>query len=199
MSAPDDPYPDVLTAVAQARIAGNDEAASRLVASIPFTPQPKLTERWPSISVMAMVYGRDRWQCVYCGERVILVPALRLLSRLYASQIPYHSNWKADATHPVFAARGATLDHIKPIAGGGSPVDVDNLATSCWGCNRRKGDMTITDLNWTIRKPTDPNWRGLSDLYQPLWKVAGQPKVGDDEMSWMRAVAKISYPTGRDS
>jgi len=41
---------------------------------------------------------------------------MRLIARLFPEEFPYHPNWKAGLTHPAFAARSATLDHVVPIA-----------------------------------------------------------------------------------
>jgi hypothetical protein len=138
MRAPDDPYPDTLARVIHARIEGDDAAALSAMDKIRFVQPSRRTEQWPAMSVITKVYARDCYQCRYCGERVILTAVMRLVSVLYPDQFPYHPNWKADSTHPAFISRSATLDHVQPIADGGDPVDLDNLVTACWTCNRRK-------------------------------------------------------------
>lgn len=80
---------------------------------------------------------------------------MRLVSRLYPQQFPYHPNWKAGSTHPAFVSRSATLDHIEPIGLGGDPMDPDNLVTACWGCNRRKGDLRLEEIGWSLIEPAD--------------------------------------------
>jgi hypothetical protein len=60
----------------------------------------------------------------------MLTSAMRLLARLFPEMFPYHQNWKADATHPAFITRSATLDHVNPIALGGDPIAEDK---SCDG------------------------------------------------------------------
>jgi hypothetical protein len=107
---------------------------------------------------------------------------------LYPSQFPYHPNWKADSTHPAFVSRSATLDHVKPIAGGGDPMAPDNLVTACWNCNRRKGDLDLEENGWSLVEPRDKNWKGLTELFLPLWEAVGRPPLSEDESAWMRAV-----------
>jgi hypothetical protein len=119
---PDDPYPDALARVIRARIESDHDVVEAELATIRFIPQARLAERWPAMSVIATVYARDHYQCRYCGERVILTAVMRLVSRLYPSEFPYHKNWKADSTHPAFISRSATLDHVRPIARGGDPT-----------------------------------------------------------------------------
>jgi 5-methylcytosine-specific restriction endonuclease McrA len=188
MRAPDDPYPDALARIIHARIEGHDAEALAEMNKIRFVPPSRRTERWPAMSVIAKIYARDRYQCRYCGERVILTAVMRLLSTLYPDQFPYHANWKAHATHPAFVSRSATLDHIQSIADGGDPVDVNNLVTACWNCNRRKGDLRLSELGWSLIEPRDQHWQGLTELFRPLWQVAGQPPLSETDRAWMRAV-----------
>jgi 5-methylcytosine-specific restriction endonuclease McrA len=186
--SPDDPYPDALIRVIQTRIAGDETAALAEITTIGFTPPQRRVERWPAMSVIAGVYARDHYHCRYCGERVILTAVMRLVARLYPEQFPYHPNWKADATHPAFISRSATLDHVRPIADGGDSLVLDNLVTACWNCNRRKGDLRLEEIGWTLVEPRDASWRGLTELYRPLWDASGQPVLSDDEHAWMRAI-----------
>jgi len=166
---------------------GEPEAARLTLRTIRFEPTPRRPERWPAISVVARVYSRDQYQCRYCGERTILPPVMRLLARLFPDEFPMHPNWKAELTHPAFVSRSTTLDHVAPIAGGGDPVAEENLVTACWGCNRRKGDLTLVELGWTLRAPADLEWRGLTEYYEPACIAAGRPPLSATEMTWMRA------------
>ncbi|HZN73546.1 MAG TPA: HNH endonuclease [Micromonosporaceae bacterium] len=194
MRAPEDPYPDALARIINARIEGDQAAALAEMNQIRFLPPKRKAERWPAMSVIAGVYTRDRYQCRYCGERVILTAVMRLVSRLYSDLFPYHPNWKADLTHPAFVSRSATLDHVHPIADGGDPLDPANLVTACWGCNRRKGDLRLDELGWSLIEPSIPSWQGLTELFRPLWEAAGQPPLTEDERAWMRAVDTARLP-----
>jgi len=187
----DDPYPEALKRALQ-QVAAADLAAARAVLTeIRFDPEPKRKDREPPKSVIARVYARDCYQCRYCGERTILPAVMRLLARLFPDEFPYHPNWKADATHPAFVSRSTTLDHLVPIAGGGDPVDEANLVTACWGCNRRKGDLTLDELGWELRAPADPDWRGLTEYFEPAWIAAGRPVLGEEESAWMNATRRV--------
>jgi len=194
MRASDDPYPDVLERVILAPLSNDEAQAGRVLDEIPFEPAMTTKEKWPATSVIARVYARDSYQCGYCGEKVVLLQLMRLISRLFPTKFPYQQNWKADSTHPAFISRGATLDHLVPIAGGGDPVSEANLVTSCWGCNRRKGDSLLEEIGWELVSPTDPSWQGLSEWYEPLWITVGRPPLGEDEMGWMRAIRRWVSP-----
>lgn len=183
----DDPYPGVLAQALQRLVEGDREGARVVIDEIRFVPEPKRVERWPATSVVARVYARDCYHCRYCGEKTILTAVMRLVSRLFPDEFPMHRNWKADETHPAFVARSATLDHVVPIAGGGDPLDETNLVTACWGCNRRKGDLTLDELGWHLRDPADRAWRGLTELYEPAWIASGRPVLSETERSWLLA------------
>jgi 5-methylcytosine-specific restriction endonuclease McrA len=198
MRAPDDPYPAVLRHVIAARLRGDDEEAARAIAEIRFEPAPRRTEKWPTRTVIAQVYRRDFYHCRYCGEKVILTPVMRLVSRLYPGEFPYHPNWKSDATHPAFVSRSATLDHVVPIADGGDPLDPANLVTACWGCNRRKGDLRLEEIGWALVEPADHEWHGLEELFNPLWETVGRPQLSEDETWWLKATAS-RLPRPRDT
>lgn len=197
MRKPEDPYPGVIQRTLVRVVDGDLEGARAALEEIHFEPQARVTERSPGVSAIARVYARDKYQCRYCGEKVILTPVMRLLSRLYPDAFPYHQNWKADVTHPAFITRSATLDHVDPIALGGDPLAETNVVTACWGCNRRKGDLRLEEIGWTLQEPGDPHWKGLADLFEPAWISAGRPPLGDDEMAWMRATRSVSRDAGR--
>jgi hypothetical protein len=69
-------------------------------------------------------------------------------------------------------------------------VDVNNLVTACWTGNRRKGDLPLTELRWSLIDPRDKHWQGLTELFRPLWEAAGQPPLSETDRAWMRAVDK---------
>jgi 5-methylcytosine-specific restriction endonuclease McrA len=190
------PYLDDLVALTAALVAREEAAANEAASRMHWTPSPVVPRLEPSIRVIAQVYERDHYQCRYCGQRVILTAVLRMLSRRYPDLIPYTSNWTAGKTHPVFASLSATLDHVEPVATGGAGLDPANLTCACWSCNRRKGDLALADLGWTLRDAHDDRWRGLADWYVPLWQALGAPALGDYDREWMRAVAAATPQRG---
>ena len=173
-------------------VAGDNRDAQTLIEEIALEAPERRVEKWPAISVITRIYARDRFHCRYCGERVILTPVMRRISRIFPEEFPYHSNWKADSTHPAYVSRSATLDHVEPIAAGGDPLDEENLVTACWGCNRRKGDLLLDDIGWKLIHITDSRWAGRSDQFRDLWEAAGTPKLSEDEMAWMRATERAN-------
>jgi hypothetical protein len=58
-----------------------------------------------------------------------------------------------------------TRPHVVPRADGGNPLERSNLVIASSGCNRRKGDLRLEEIGWSLIEPTDPGWMGLTDLY----------------------------------
>lgn len=49
-----------------------------------------------------------------------------------------------------------TLDHVKPVSKGGK-FTWDNMVTACMSCNGKKGDNSLKQLGWSLRKkPKEP-------------------------------------------
>lgn len=163
------------------------EAALRELAPIAYPPRE--VPRRPSLSPSGRlaIYRRDGWLCRYCGARTIFTPVMALLGLLFPDDFPYHPNWKNGMTHPAIIARSAVIDHVWPGSLGGSWTDAENLATACWPCNERKGDLTLGQLGWKIRPvPGETGWDGLIGCYRSLWEAAGCPKGG--HASWINLV-----------
>jgi 5-methylcytosine-specific restriction endonuclease McrA len=185
-----DTYPDSIELIIRSRLAGYEETAERIVTDIAFEPRPRTRGPWPTRSVISAVYTRDRYQCRYCGQKVILTPVMRLISRLYPRRFPYNRNWRVSDTHPAFAARAATLDHVKPVAHHSGPFGEEELATACWSCNMRKGDLPLEALGWRLLDAADESWMGLTELFEPLWRAVGRPALGADELAWLRLIQR---------
>lgn len=74
-----------------------------------------------------IVMRRAKYRCEYCGVRVNLVPH---------RAGPRGSQWWMDYTDPRWS-RKAEIEHRLPRSRGGQNT-TENLALSCFGCNRRK-------------------------------------------------------------
>jgi hypothetical protein len=73
------------------------------------------------------------------------------------------------------------------VAWGGAAED-DNLVTTCWPCNARKGDLTLARLGWQLLPvDVDDTWDGLTRFYRDLWHQArcANPKLHHD---WANAL-----------
>lgn len=171
---PSEHYADALSAVIGGLLAGDDDAVDAAYAQL--TPPDEIVQaRRPTMTVATkkLVFDRDRYQCRYCGRKVVLSDVAALLSVIDPKRFPWHRNWRAGSIHPAFPLIIASVDHIDPYAGGGSELP-GNLATACWPCNAAKGDSA----GWQTRDPddADPTWHGLTDRYRELWIHADSPQ-----------------------
>lgn len=96
---------------------------------------------YPNERVRAAIYERDGYRCAYCSFDMRDVP------------------------------RARCLDHVVPLAGGGTN-DPDNIVTACKRCNGRKGGRTPTEagMPWPrgVNPTPDPPVNGAgTSLGQP--------------------------------
>jgi hypothetical protein len=195
-----DPYldnlGDALSALASGDRARADNAIAGLAVLLPDPPDkvsinPKLT---------ASVFQRDGYLCRYCGRRTVPPAILRAASLVWPQYLPYNPNWRADATHPIFATLSASVDHVEPRAHGGSSVDQDNLVTACWPHNSQKGELTLEHLGWVLLPPRSTDWDGLVGVYPSIWQVAAAlatPAQKAYHLRWLRAL--YTYGGGVDA
>ena len=120
------------------------------------------------------LFRRDGFTCRYCAKQTIFVPVLRILSRTYPQQLPFHPHWRWEATHPVYWTHGCSLDHLIPVSRGGTTT-VANLVTTCYQCNSIKQHWLLEELRWTLLPPpqADCRWDGLSGSYLQLCELLG--------------------------
>ena len=186
----DDSYPETIEQAIRALLSDGVGAGRAVLAAIAY-PRRELSRR-PSVprALAARIFLRDHFHCRYCGGATILTSVMELLASVdqYDEIFPFHSNWKGGRTHPAVITRSAVVDHVEPGTRGGDWLAESNLVTACWPCNARKGDLTLRELGWTLRPAEDTTWRGLTDLYPALWKVADRPPNPRSHLDWMRCL-----------
>lgn len=122
-------------------------------------------------SISRAVFERDGYRCTYCGIPVVTqrkdghIP--RLVSAcpsstgtVSARNGSLHGSGRGGALTNRDVAKWlwitAVADHVHPAALGG-PTAMDNLVTSCSGCNYGKADWTLAQLQ--VLEPTVPKTR----------------------------------------
>src|SRR5688572_2136810 len=99
------------------REAGAAAARNPVRERLPFAP-PAPASRRASLSYAVRLFTRDVYVDPYTGDRLVVPGVLRLLSALFPDEIPYHPNWKAGLTHPIYWVLQPTIDHVIPIGRG---------------------------------------------------------------------------------
>lgn len=91
----------------------------------------KYEKRSYTKSKLASIYNRDGFIDRYSGERLIFPGVLRILSKEFLLDFPYHLNWKMNECHLAYWELFPTIDHIVPIARGGVNEDSNLVCTQC--------------------------------------------------------------------
>ncbi len=107
------------------------------------------------------IFMRDGFIDRYSGRRLLFPAVLRVLSILLPSDFPFHRNWKMNETHQSYWELFPTLDHVVPIARGGTDTG-DNLVSTSMLRNSAKSNWTLEELGWSLHPPGNMAvWDGM--------------------------------------
>jgi hypothetical protein len=135
-------------------------AGNILRAEYPFVPIMPESRRYSELQSL-QVFVRDGFVDRYSGQRLVFPGIFRLLSRLLPEEFPFQPNWKMTETHPAYWELFPTIDHVLPIARGGSDQE-SNWVTTSMLRNAAKANWTLEELGWGLRPPGSlTNWDGL--------------------------------------
>lgn len=87
---------------------------------------------------------------------------------------------------------GDTIDHIWPQSLGGKD-SYENCVTACKKCNGKKGNKTLDQLGWTLKRPGGIAPKGISHYSRMLNAARGDEdmyKTWIEYISWYDADAK---------
>mgnify|MGYP002822786863 FL=1 len=94
-------------------------------------------------------------------------------------------------THIMFWELFPTVDHVVPVARGGSD-HADNWVTASMLRNSAKSNWTLEELEWKLVPPGDAReWDGLTSWY--LGHIGNYPELSDDAYlrRWRLAAADV--------
>lgn len=115
------------------------------------------------------IFERDSYCCRYCGLSLVAKNVLRAFERAVGIS-EFRTQGTNAQQHGVIHAFKIVADHVTPHRRGGR-TDLDNLVTSCPGCNYGKEAFTIEQLGITDprdRRPESNDWDGLTSLLPGL-------------------------------
>jgi len=163
-------------------LAGGDLDAAAHLLKTEYPPALPQTFRstWTAARCMR-VYLRDGFTDRYSGAPLVFPGTLRAISLLLPKEFPYQTNWKQSETHPAFWELSPTIDHIRPLARGGSDED-SNVVTTSMVRNAAKANWTLEELGWPAeRAPVVANWDGLLApffrMYERFEAVRSNPRT----------------------
>lgn len=152
---------DALQQVSDLLSSGDSTSAAEILGSV-FPPLPLSAPRasW-SFARLTEVFIRDGFTDRYFGVPLVFPGALRAMSVLSPSLLPYHRNWKQTLTHPAYWSHYPTIDHVVPLARGGAD-DPSNVVTTSMLHNAAKSNWLLSELGWPIAEaPSAAGWDGL--------------------------------------
>ena len=170
-----------------ALVAGdNSAAAETILHGFPHNPIARIRREYTTGQRM-QVFSRDAFVDRYSGNRLLFPGASRVLSLVLPNEFPYQAHWKTDETHMAYWYYYPTVDHVTPIARGGTNSD-DNLVTTSQLRNSAKSHWTVDELGWALCPPGDlDSWDGL--LSQTIEYVNSDESLLDDSVlrKWYEA------------
>ena len=141
-----------------------DDAAAILSNEYPCMPLKNAGRHYSAIQSMR-VFSRDGFIDRYTGKRLVFPGTLRLLSKFFPVEFPFHSNWKTDECHFAFWELSPTIDHVVPLSRGGADHE-DNWVSTSMVRNAAKANFTIEELGWQLLPSGDlSQWDGLTHWF----------------------------------
>lgn len=147
-----------------ALINGEREKASSIIQeNFPHTPSERHNRKYTTKQCLT-VFKRDGFIDRYSGEKLLFPGALRILSLDLPVEFPYQAHWKTTETHIAYWHYFPTIDHVIPIARGGSNSS-ENLVTTSQLRNSAKSHWLLEEIGWELHPEGDlKNWDGLLGL-----------------------------------
>jgi len=143
-------------------LASSDSSAAVDLLRTHYPAPSSQTKRRAWSAARAMhIFSRDGFTDRYSGACLVFPGTLRAISLLLPKDFPYHRNWRQSETHSAFWELYPTIDHVVPIARGGSD-DERNVVTTSMVRNAAKSNWTLEELGWpTSFAPVVAGWDGL--------------------------------------
>ena len=182
----------IVRLVCDALTAGDTNKASEIARrDYPFAPQ-SASKRSFSASAATSVFLRDGFLDRYSGTQLVFPGVLRLLSRLLPAEFPAHPNWKMSESHMIYWELFPTVDHLIPIARGGTDT-ADNWITTSMVLNSAKSNWTLEELRWTLLPPGDSNcWDGLLRWFIEFISSSPEHLADNYIKTWHSAAKRVT-------
>ena len=159
---------DILKQAAIHLLEQNKNEAKRIIQSeYPFVYLPR-EKRAYTDKQKTKQFIKDGFIDRYSGQRLVNPGLLKVISYYLPNVFPYHPHWKMDECHNAYWELIPTVDHIHPIALGGTDSE-ENYATTSMLHNSIKNNWTLEQLQWTLYPAGDyTEWDGLTSLFVKL-------------------------------
>jgi hypothetical protein len=168
-----------------------DNAKTLLITRYP-APQASTPRAYWTPERLVRVFIRDSFTDRYSGQPLVFPGTLRALSILLPETFPYHPNWRQSETHPAFWELYPTIDHVVPVARGGSD-DEANVVTTSMLRNGAKGNWLLEELNWPAPSPASAaGWDGLLRWFLDAYSTEPQLRASSRVRQWHTAALRAT-------
>ena len=182
----------IISNVCDALMENDRETASKIARDdYPFIPVHATKRRYTELQSVRL-FVRDGFIDRYSGSPLVYPATLRLLSKLLPEEFPAHPNWNMSESHIVYWKLFPTVDHIIPVARGGSETE-ENWVTASMLRNSAKSNWTLEELGWQLFPPGDVrDWDGLMSWF--LLYIERHPTFLEDSYlkRWHRAALSVA-------
>lgn len=136
------------------------------------------------------IFIRDGFIDRYSGNQLIYPGALMLLTQLLPEEFPYHSNWKMDSCHIFLWELWPTIDHVVPIARGGTDDESNWVSTSMLR-NGIKSNWTLDEVGWELLPCGNfKEWDGMIHWFKEYVETNMNVLSNKDVKKWYKTVCK---------
>ena len=138
------------------------------------------------------IFMRDGFIDRYSRDKLIFPGVLCILSYLLPDVFPYQTNWKTDECHQAWWNLFPSIDHIIPLAFGGTN-DEENLVCTSMKRNMAKSTSTLEEIGWKIYPPGNlEDWDGLLTWFVKY--VGKKPELLEDNsiQSWYKVSCSVN-------
>ena len=121
-----------------------------------------INKRAFSLSEKMELFINDGFIDRYTGEKLVNPGILKVISFYFPEKFPYHPHGKMSHSHIAYWELIPSIDHIYPIARGGSN-DKSNWVTTSMKNNLIKNNYTLEEIKWEIHpQGSIRDWDGLT-------------------------------------
>jgi hypothetical protein len=190
---------------------GREEALKAIRSGYPFDPSarapnpicgcrpmdhgPTVISAWGERQEQKMrVFARDGFLDRFSGQPLIFPAVLRLLSREFPQDFPFHQYWRQGEVHAAYYELGACAAMLLPSVRGGAWED-GNLVTTTMPYLLARSDKTVDEAGWRLtREGFVDEWDGMSTWYLEYVDQNRELRNVNFFNLWYNAAKKVLRP-----
>ena len=128
-----------------------------------------------------LMFMADGFRCRYTGDLLFFSGYLWAISALWPDTFPAHPHGKSDEAHEAFWTHFASVEHLDPIATGGTETE-DNWITTSMARNQVRSRYSLEALGWKVQQRTPlREWDGgiatFLELFDRFPELRATPRL----------------------